>query len=148
MLVPIYPVFGQGQPSSVPPMVSALDKAVSEMDKPLRTHAQTLKSGDKSKLTELLDKQRRQLDVVKAKYQKEKTSPTQQQLKKDLAEFFNTGAELQTLLKSSKGSFKAAEYSPDPSQCAEHCRKTCGYDSIGEKVCWYTCYYCCGRGGC
>lgn len=40
------------------------------------------------------------------------------------------------------------QYSPDPSHCANHCEKTCGYDGVGNKVCWFTCYYCCGHGGC
>lgn len=141
-------IFGQAQSVSSEPTISVLDSAVNEMDKQLRIHAQSLKPMDNARLVGLLDKQRRQLDEVKAKYQKEKSSPARHQLAKDLNDFFTTGAEIQKLLKSSQGSFKATEYSPDPSQCAEHCSRTCGYDSVGEKVCWYTCYYCCGKGGC
>jgi hypothetical protein len=50
-------------------------------------------------------------------------------------------------LKYKKG-INTAGYSPDPSQCANHCQRTCGYDGVGNKVCWFTCYYCCGHGGC
>ena len=46
-----------------------------------------------------------------------------------------------------KNEINAEGYS-DPSQCSNHCSRTCGYDGAGNKVCWFTCYYCCGHGGC
>lgn len=67
----------------------------------------------------------------------------------NLDEFFATGDELRrAFADSSKKNMSVAEYSPDPSYCANHCEQTCGYNSVGEKVCWYTCYRCCSNGGC
>ncbi len=46
------------------------------------------------------------------------------------------------------GGIREEDYSPDPSKCANDCYRECGYNSLGEKVCWFTCYHCCGQGGC
>ena len=147
-LVPLCNIFGDPSTGTSEPIISALDKSVNRMDTDLRVYARKLNPGDNAKLVGLLDKQRRQLDEVKAKYQKVRFSSAGQNLAKDLEGFFKTGGEIQRLLKSSQGAFQAQGYSADPSQCANHCSNSCGYNSVGEKVCWYSCYYCCGRGGC
>jgi hypothetical protein len=127
---------------------ASLDRAVGEMDKQLRAHAETLPKEKKLRLLSLLDKQRKELEAVKTESTKLSASAAPSGPPKALKSFLLTGAEIKKLLESEKGSFKSAEYSPDPSQCANHCERTCGYDSVGEKVCWYSCYYCCGKGGC
>lgn len=130
------------------PVLLSLDKAISEMNKQLTVYSQSLPAAEQTRLTSLLDKQKQQLEAVKGKYSKEKNPPTKKQLMKDLAQLFATGEDLRKALQPPKGIVKPTEYSADPSQCARHCYETCGYNSLGEKVCWYTCYYCCGQGGC
>jgi hypothetical protein len=108
------------------------------------------KKSEKSRnatLNNLIEQQQKQLSDLRNRYSAGSTISADE-FQASFRSFFDSGNELRQMLMQQEHAPKATEYSPDPSQCANHCSQTCGYNSIGEKVCWYTCYYCCGHGGC
>jgi hypothetical protein len=96
----------------------------------------------------LIDKQKQQLKAIETSSHAQASGVEQPEPR--LNDFFATGDELRQAFGSSQksGAVSAAQYSPDPSYCANHCSQSCGYNSAGEKVCWYVCYRCCSNGGC
>jgi|GEM_PF-5242584 len=143
-------------PPAGDPLVAMLEQDVADMQKGLGVYAKSLAPDQQAKLQALLQKQQQQLDAVKAARAKITVASgtgvgNGKDQNKDLAGFFETGSEIRKLLGIAKpvnGGFKAADYSPDPSYCANHCYEDCGYNSLGEMVCWHTCYRCCSNGGC
>ena len=109
--------------------------------------ARALPAATRSKLLTMLDAQLSDLGSA-AKTYPPGTSTTNQAFASRLSRFFARGNALRGSLRALPRSSLRGEYSPDPQQCANHCEQTCGYNSVGEKVCWFRCYYCCGHGGC
>jgi hypothetical protein len=150
-----YLLFAQNSSQHFDPKytISLLDPAVHEIQLQL-TSDKSLEPADHAGVVKLAQKQTEQLEIVKKKYNNV-TSCNKKTFETDLAPLFELGVELQKQLAASKkqpaaskSQMHSAEYSPDPQQCANHCYQTCGYNSLGDKVCWYSCYRCCGRGGC
>lgn len=141
-------------PPAGDPLIAMLEQDVAEMQKGLGVYAKTLAPDQQAKLQALLTKQQQQLDAVKTargKVTAASGTGADNGKDQDLAGFFETSSEIRKLLGIAKpvnGGFKAADYSPDPSYCANHCYTDCGYNSLGDKVCWHTCYRCCSNGGC
>jgi hypothetical protein len=146
-LIPSPTALAQSRPEVREPTLLMLDDAVQEMTAELTEYAQSLPDKQKAYLIALLEKQKTQLEKVQSKYKGALVS-SRERLAIDLRPFFATGSQIRMALQQPKGSVQATQYSPDPSHCANHCIKTCGYNSLGEKICWYNCYRCCGKGGC
>lgn len=134
------------QPSdqaSAAPILKSLEAAVAKMGGDLNG----LPAAEKNQADKLVSQEKAQLATANSQCGGGLVST--RQLNVCLAPFFETGARLiDVLKKSGAGKLRTMEYSPDPSYCANHCVQSCGYNSIGEKVCFYRCYQCCGRGGC
>ena len=115
----------------------------------LTTHAEALPEKQKDRLMALIKKQQEQLAALRAKYPTSSTKAANAgQMSIDLGPFFQTTASIRKALQSGQSSVRTVEYSADPSYCSNHCERTCGYGSLGEKVCWLQCYRCCGKVGC
>jgi hypothetical protein len=127
------------------PTLKLLDKCVNTMT----SQVKRMTEAQRSKILPIVETESQELHTVQASYSN-KSRVDKDQFFKALAPFFDSGVRLRKALSAMPASNKVrtAAYSPDPQQCANHCYRTCGYGSIGEKVCWFTCYHCCGRGGC
>lgn len=149
LVVVLFAASAYGQTLDPRPEIDLLTRVVEQMSDQA-TGGASLSTKQQERLKLLLGEQRSTLKHLKAKYSQDQVRITRAKLASELAEFFKIGAEVRRTLISAEGGheFKATEYSPDPAQCAKHCEETCGYNSLGEKVCWYRCYYCCGKGGC
>jgi hypothetical protein len=130
------------------PTLAVLHDAVKDITIQLTTQAQSLPDKEKNTLLQLAKKQQDQLDTVEAKHAADTHPLSKVELNSELSGLFATGARIQKFFPLPKNSIHAEGYSPDPQQCASHCKQACGYNTLGEKVCWYSCYRCCGRGGC
>jgi len=128
---------------SATPTLKMLSAALTKMEGDLKS----VSAAAKEQVAKLVARQKTELKTAESQCGRQ-PSVSQQELGACLAPFFKTGADLIDTLKPAPDQFHAAQYSPDPSYCANHCYNTCGYNSLGEKVCWYSCYRCCGRGGC
>lgn len=135
----------------LPPTVKVLRSSVKQILKNLREHGRQLRPADAERLSEVLIEQLKELETLHQRY-RFKTAAKVMPLDKSLEKFFAAGARFQRMMRvvapPADNPVGIQEYSPDPSQCANHCYQTCGYDSLGEKVCWFTCYACCGGGDC
>ena len=128
-------------------IIASLESSLNEVNKQVTAYAETLPAPEKKKLMTLLDRLRKELQILKAKYET-KSMLTKQELTRDLTAFSSAGNELRSSLKSAPKNVKLASYSGDPSYCANSCHSMCGSGDAGDQLCFYECYKCCMNGGC
>ena len=133
--------------------LSNIQTAIDDLSRANQAKMFSIKPQDSSDLATALAGIQKKVAAVQVKYQAKPTpaSINEREIYKEI-EISLSAKELAAIdtmrsLQYKKG-VSIQQYSPDPSQCANHCEKTCGYDGVGNKVCWFTCYYCCGHGGC
>lgn len=50
--------------------------------------------------------------------------------------------------RSKKKGYEIQTVSDSPHHCSNHCYKSCGYNSLGDKICYNKCVKCCNKKGC
>ena len=125
------------------PAIDIMKSATSQMESQINS----IPESSRKKVAKLVAKQKSELATAEQKCGGQQLV-TRRELDICLAPAFKTGSELiSTLTTVEANGIQSKAYSPDPSYCANECHRMCGYDSVGDKVCWYSCYYHCGHGG-
>jgi hypothetical protein len=103
-----------------------------------------LSAKDRTRVLSLLSTERADLKALIAKYRSKPTQITETQLDTALVDVSRLGAQVGGVILRANRTFKVAE-SDSPHDCSYNCKEWCGYNTLGEKICYNRCVKCCNR---
>ena len=99
----------------------------------------------KTHARDLLDRQQQALATAQSHLAT--ATPTRARLNSELSHFFSYGDQAINACQGGAG-IVATGRSDGPHNCSNHCYESCGYNSLGELICYNRCVRCCNNGGC
>jgi hypothetical protein len=134
------------QNSDVPFALRVLESEVQQSENDVRAMSQSLPEQKKASIGELLTRQKSELTALIAKY-RGRMNASATEMSKDAAPFSKFAPEIWKQFAGGGGIVKTGN-SDGPHECSNHCYETCGYNSLGDLICYNKCVKCCNSGGC
>lgn len=129
----------------LPFALQVLDTEVGRIESDAAKVSQGLAETDAKTLATLLRKQRAELSRVEKSY-RNVPDPSESDLSNSLATFFQYANDVRKLVQPA--AVTTLGKSDSPHDCSNRCYRSCGYNSIGDLICYNKCVKCCNAGGC